>query len=109
MAPGSALHFGPFALDGTDDGLWCGPWRRLGRGEPHLSLEGHEIFVCPRGAFEVRELRRQCTSIACRSIELWESQAARLVLLPLRTLYSSARDADCFALGFSDANCFVER
>ena len=27
MAPGSTLHFGPFALDGTDDGLWCGPER----------------------------------------------------------------------------------
>jgi class 3 adenylate cyclase/tetratricopeptide (TPR) repeat protein len=28
MAPGSTLHFGPFSLDGTDDGLWCGPERR---------------------------------------------------------------------------------
>ena len=27
MAPGSTLYFGPFALDGTDDGLWCGPER----------------------------------------------------------------------------------
>ena len=27
MAPVSTLHFGPFALDGTDDGLWCGPER----------------------------------------------------------------------------------
>ena len=27
MAPGSTLHFGPFFLDGTDDGLWCGPER----------------------------------------------------------------------------------
>ena len=27
MAPGSTLSFGPFALDGTDDGLWCGPER----------------------------------------------------------------------------------
>src|SRR2546427_6130761 len=27
MAPGSTLHFGPFSLDGTDDGLWCGPER----------------------------------------------------------------------------------
>src|SRR5574341_553082 len=27
MAPGSTLHFGPFALDGTEDGLWCGPQR----------------------------------------------------------------------------------
>ena len=24
MEPGSTLHFGPFSLDGTDDGLWCG-------------------------------------------------------------------------------------
>jgi DNA-binding winged helix-turn-helix (wHTH) protein len=27
MAPGSTLYFGPFSLDGTDDGLWCGPGR----------------------------------------------------------------------------------
>src|SRR5262245_46856371 len=27
MAPGSTLHFGPFALDGTGDGLWHGPER----------------------------------------------------------------------------------
>ena len=27
MAPGSTLHFGPFSLDGTDDGLWRGPKR----------------------------------------------------------------------------------
>jgi hypothetical protein len=27
MAPSSTLHFGPFALDGTDDGLWCGSER----------------------------------------------------------------------------------
>ena len=27
MAPGSTLYFGPFSLDGTDDGLWCGPER----------------------------------------------------------------------------------
>src|SRR5262245_16661211 len=27
MAPGSTLNFGPFAIDGTDDGLWCGPER----------------------------------------------------------------------------------
>jgi class 3 adenylate cyclase len=27
MAPGSTLYFGPFSLDGTDDGLWCGPQR----------------------------------------------------------------------------------
>jgi class 3 adenylate cyclase len=27
MTPGSTLHFGPFALDGTGDGLWCGPER----------------------------------------------------------------------------------
>ena len=27
MAPVSTLHFGPFALDGTDDGLWRGPER----------------------------------------------------------------------------------
>src|SRR5262249_58829966 len=27
MAPSSTLHFGPFALDGTEDGLWCGPER----------------------------------------------------------------------------------
>jgi len=25
MALGPTLHFGPFALDGTNDGLWCGP------------------------------------------------------------------------------------
>src|SRR5438552_585702 len=27
MEPISTLHFGPFALDGTDDGLWHGPQR----------------------------------------------------------------------------------
>jgi DNA-binding winged helix-turn-helix (wHTH) protein len=27
MAPGSTLRFGLFSLDGTDDGLWCGPER----------------------------------------------------------------------------------
>src|SRR5215467_13413320 len=27
MEPISTLHFGPFALDSTDDGLWCGPER----------------------------------------------------------------------------------
>src|SRR5438309_837153 len=27
MASISTLHFGPFSLDGTDDGLWCGPER----------------------------------------------------------------------------------
>jgi class 3 adenylate cyclase/tetratricopeptide (TPR) repeat protein len=27
MVPDSTLHFGPFALDGTGDGLWCGPER----------------------------------------------------------------------------------
>ena len=27
MAPVPTLHFGPFALDGADDGLWCGPER----------------------------------------------------------------------------------
>jgi hypothetical protein len=27
MAPVPTLHFGPFALDGTDDGLWRGPER----------------------------------------------------------------------------------
>ena len=27
MAPGSTLHFDPFSLDGTDNGLWCGPER----------------------------------------------------------------------------------
>src|SRR5215510_1008421 len=27
MAPSPTLHFGPFSLDGTDDGLWCGPER----------------------------------------------------------------------------------
>jgi class 3 adenylate cyclase/tetratricopeptide (TPR) repeat protein len=27
MAPSPTLHFGPFSLDGTGDGLWCGPER----------------------------------------------------------------------------------
>src|SRR5712691_3150957 len=27
MEPISTLHFGPFSLDGTDDGLWHGPER----------------------------------------------------------------------------------
>src|SRR5438093_3709716 len=27
MEPISTLHFGPFSLDGTADGLWCGPER----------------------------------------------------------------------------------
>jgi DNA-binding winged helix-turn-helix (wHTH) protein len=27
MELGSTLYFGPFSLDGTDDGLWCGPER----------------------------------------------------------------------------------
>src|SRR5687767_12401408 len=27
MVPVPTLHFGPFALDGTDDGLWRGPER----------------------------------------------------------------------------------
>src|SRR5262245_40138061 len=27
MQPSSTLHFGPFYLDGTDDGLWRGPQR----------------------------------------------------------------------------------
>jgi class 3 adenylate cyclase len=30
MEPVSTLYFGPFSLDGTDDGLWCGPeWCKL--------------------------------------------------------------------------------
>ena len=38
MAPGSTLYFGPFALDGTDDGLWCGPERR------HLTAKAEAVL-----------------------------------------------------------------
>jgi DNA-binding winged helix-turn-helix (wHTH) protein len=27
LAPVPTFHFGPFSLDGPDDGLWCGPER----------------------------------------------------------------------------------
>ena len=38
MAPGSTLYFGPFSLDGTDDGLWCGPERR------HLTAKAEAVL-----------------------------------------------------------------
>ena len=60
-------------------------------------------------AFGSRELRRESAGVARRSTELREAEAARLVLLPMSTIHSGARDTDHLAFPFGDAYGFVER